>query len=174
MALVDHLRAYNGRVPAAEIAHLAREPARHWAIVSCMDARLNLDEICALQTGEAHVLRNAGGVVTDDVIRSLVISSYVLGTNEFAAIAHTGCGLLTLDDREVQQAITRRTGTDASGLRLLAFHDLEAHVRDQVHALAASPFLARGLPISGWIFDLQSARLQEIASARTGEMAVRA
>jgi carbonic anhydrase len=171
MALVDHLRAYNGGVAASEIAHLDREPARHWAIVSCMDARLNLDEICALQRGEAHVLRNAGAVVTDDVIRSLVISSYILGTNDYAVMAHTGCGLLTLEDREVREIVARRTGVDASGLRLFAFHDLATHVRDQVRALAGSPFMARGLPVTGWIFDLQSARLEEIAGARTGDVA---
>lgn len=133
-----------------------------------MDARLDLEEICALREGDAHMLRNAGGLVTDDVLRSLVISSRLLGTQEFAVIQHTACGLLGLDEDEARRAISRVARADTSGLRLLAFSDLEGSVREQVRRLCASPLLPPDRPVSGWVYDVAAGRLREIAVARTG------
>ena len=166
MALVDRLRAYSGRV--AGLDRLPREPARKWAILSCMDARIHLEEIGALVAGDAHMLRNAGAVVTDDVIRSLVISSQILGVREFAVIAHTGCGLLALDEPGALGMIRERTHADVSALRLGAFSDLQGHVRRQVAALASSPLLPAGCPVTGWVYDLASGRVDEVAGATTG------
>lgn len=134
---------------------------------------MHLERICALAEGDAHMLRNAGAVVTDDVIRSLVISSYVLGTNEFAIIGHTGCGLLTLDDAALRDQVAKRAGAEAaSALHIATFHDLDTHVREQVGMLTGSRYFAPGLLVSGWIFDLASASLKEVVAARTGEVRV--
>lgn len=168
VALVDHLRAHSGRV-GTRLAALPREPAERWAILACIDARLHVESICALKEGDAHVLRNAGAVVTDDVIRTLVISSSLLGAREFAVIAHTGCGLLGLDEREARATVARRTGGDPAALRFLSFTDLDDHVRRQVRAITGSALLPRGAPVSGWVFDIATGTLREVVISHVGE-----
>ena len=99
MSLTEHIQQHNARYVARfDRSTLALPPARRWAIVACMDARLTVEEVTGIATGDAHIIRNAGGLVTDDAIRSLVISTHLLGTNEFAIIEHTGCGMLTFED----------------------------------------------------------------------------
>ena len=147
---------------------LPREPARKWAVLACLDARMHIEELLALAPGDAHVLRNAGAVVTDDVGRSLVISSQLLGTREFAIVAHTNCGLLGLDEDAARRAIAERAGTDVGGLRLHSFADLERHVREQVVRVAACPFLPARAPVSGWIFDIPTGALREVDAREVG------
>ena len=166
MTLVDHLRACSGRV-GTSLARVPREPARRWAILSCLDARLQLETICDLRPGDAHILRNAGAVVTDDVIRSLVISAHLLGSDEFAVIAHTNCGMLGLDEGAARRLIASRSSADATGLRLLGFSESDAHVREQVTRIASSGLLPGDRPVSGWIFDVADGSLREIVVART-------
>lgn len=167
MSLREHLRAASGRA-GESLARLTREPARPWAVLACLDARLHIEELLGFAPGDAHVLRNAGAVVTEDVLRSLVISSQLLGTREFAVVAHTGCGLLALDEAAAQRVISERSGADARGLRLGAFGDLERHAREQVQRISACPFLPRGAPVSGWVFDVPTGSLREVARSEVG------
>jgi carbonic anhydrase len=106
-------------------------PSRHLAVLACMDARITVEQVLGLHTGEAHVIRNAGGLATDDAIRSLVISQHLLGTNEVLVIEHTGCGMLTFQDADVQAHLAEQTGEHVD-LAFLAFPDLESNLRAQV------------------------------------------
>lgn len=168
-ALRAHISEWNPRyADSFDRSGLALPPRRRWAILACMDARLTVEEAAGLVTGDAHIIRNAGGLVTEDAIRSFVISTHLLGTNEFAIIEHTGCGMLTFQDEPVRRQIAERTGADTKGLRLLPFSDLEANLRRQVEALAASPLLPEGIPVTGYVYEVETGRLREVASATTG------
>ena len=164
MTLREHLHAASGRA-GTSLARLPREPARPWAVLACLDARLHIEELLDFAAGDAHVLRNAGAVVTEDVLRSLVISSQLLGTREFAVIAHTGCGLLGLDEDAARRTIGERARAQGRTPRLHAFGDLEQHVREQVMRIADFPFLPGGASISGWIFDVPTASLREVLTS---------
>src|SRR5438309_9886663 len=118
---------------------LALPPARRWAIVACMDARLTVEEVTGIATGDAHIIRNAGGLVTDDTIRSLVISTHLLGTNEFAISDHTGCGMLTFEDEPVRRHIADRTGSDTADRRRAQSRDLEPNAKRQSRRGAEPP-----------------------------------
>ncbi|MFN2519482.1 MAG: beta-class carbonic anhydrase [Candidatus Limnocylindria bacterium] len=170
MSLVDHIRAHNDRYRGFfDRSGLAPPPARGWAILACMDARITVEDAAGLATGDAHIIRNAGGLVTEDAIRSFVISAHLLGTNEFAIIEHTGCGMLTFEEEPVRRLVAEKTGADTSELRLSPFRDLEENLTAQVATLAASPFLPRGIPVTGFIYELETGRLRESAHATTGE-----
>ncbi|GAC1698343.1 MAG: carbonic anhydrase [Candidatus Limnocylindrales bacterium] len=133
-----------------------------------MDARLRVEEITGLRTGDAHIIRNAGGLVTDDAIRSFVISSQLLGTTEFAIIEHTGCGMLTFEEEPTLRLIAERTGADTGALRLLPFSDLETSLRAQVGLLASCALLPAGSPVTGFLYDIETRRLHQTAQATTG------
>jgi len=139
---------------------LTAAPLSRLAIVACMDARLDVHEALGLRTGDAHVIRNAGGLVTDDVVRSLIVSQELLGTEEILVIGHTGCGLQGADESEMRQQLAARTGR-RSDIVFGTFADLEASVRAQVERLRADPWL-RPVPIHGLIFDVASGRLIEV------------
>src|SRR6059058_6167122 len=124
MSVTDELLANNEAYAAAFSGPLPLPPAKHVAVVACMDARINVYGVLGLQEGEAHVIRNAGGVITDDGIRSLAISQRLLGTQEIILIHHTGCGMLTFKDNDFNAAIERDTGIKP-GWAAEAFHDLE-------------------------------------------------
>lgn len=143
---------------------LTAAPLSGMAIVACMDARLDVEEALGLRTGDAHIIRNAGGLVTDDVIRSLVVSQQFLGTMEIVVIEHTGCGLHGADQAILHQRLADLTGTPVQdvGLEIGAFEDLEANVRAQVAILREHPYLRRG-PVHGLIFDVATGRLHEVA-----------
>lgn len=144
-----------------EHAGLPAAPAGKVAIVACMDARLNVYAALGLAEGEAHVIRNAGGVVTDDVIRSLAISQRLLGTEEIALIHHTGCGMLTFTDEEFRGAIEAETGHRppwSSG----AFADLEGSVRESIARITSSQFIPHTGGVRGFIYDVDTGRLREI------------
>jgi carbonic anhydrase len=138
-------------------------PARQVAVVACMDARLNPYGILGLREGDAHVIRNAGGVVTDDVIRSLLISQRLLGTREVILIHHTECGMLTFKDDAVKAQIEADTGLRPP-FALEAFPDLDADVKQSIARVKASPFIAHKEAVRGFVYDVQSGKLREVAA----------
>lgn len=139
-------------------------PAKHVAVLACMDARLDVHKILGLEEGDAHVIRNAGGVATDDAIRSLVISQRLLGTNEIILIHHTDCGMLTFKDDELKGKIAREVGIRPP-FALEAFADLEEDVRQSIHRIQASPFIPNKASVRGFIYDVRTGRLNEVPVA---------
>jgi carbonic anhydrase len=142
---------------------LPMPPARHTAVVACMDARLDVYSILGLQPGEAHVIRNAGGAVTDDAIRSLVISQRLLGTREIILIHHTDCGMLTFHDDEVKASIEEEVGIRPA-FALEAFSDLTRDVRQSATRILASPFIPHKDSVRGFVYDVESGRLAEVST----------
>jgi carbonic anhydrase len=140
---------------------LSVPPAKRAAIVACMDARLDTGALLGLQEGDAHVIRNAGGVVTDDVIRSLTISQRLLGTNEIMLIHHTDCGMLTFTDAELKDAIQEDAGVRPP-FEFAAFEDLETDVRESIERIRACPFLLHTDAIRGFVYQVDTGQLQEV------------
>jgi carbonic anhydrase len=137
-------------------------PSRHAAIVACMDARLNVAALLGLGDGEAHVLRNAGGAVTDDMIRSLSVSQRLLGTTEIILIHHTDCGLSKITDDDFRSAVEAETGIRPPWA-VEAFADAAADVRQSIGRIKASPFVPHKDAIRGFVFDVATGRLDEVA-----------
>jgi carbonic anhydrase len=142
---------------------LAMPPGKQVAMVACMDARLDVYRILGLGLGEAHVIRNAGGVISEDAIRSLVISQRLLGTREIILIHHSDCGMLTFRDDQVKDQITEEVGTRPS-FALEAFPDCQDDVRQSIARLQASPFIPHKDQIRGFVFDVATGRLEEVAA----------
>ena len=142
-------------------ADLALPPARRVAIVACMDARLNPHALLGLEEGDAHVIRNAGGVITDDEIRSLAISQRLLGTEEIMLIHHTDCGMLTFTDDELRRQIQDETGVKP-GWAAEAFDDLEEDVRQSIARIESSPFIPRKDKIRGFVYEVETGRVREV------------
>ena len=136
-------------------------PTGKAAIVACMDARLETGRLLGIAEGDAHVIRNAGGVVTDDVLRSLVISQRLLGTEEIILVHHTGCGMLTFRDDDLKDAIEADTGLRPA-FALEAFKDLEANVRQSIRRIEACPFIPVKDKIRGLIYEVETGRLREV------------
>ena len=143
---------------------LPMPPARHAAVLACMDARLHPAKFLGLEIGDAHVIRNAGGRASDDAIRSLIISSRLLGTNEFLVVHHTDCGMLTFSNDDLRSKLREETGADASNIDFLPFPDLEQSVRDDVRRIKESPFISDDIPVTGYVYDVKSGRLQEVST----------
>ena len=139
-------------------------PARSVAVLACMDARIDVYRALGLEVGEAHVIRNAGGVVTDDAIRSLVISQRLLGTNEIVLIHHTDCGMLTFTDDAVKQSILDDTGLRPS-FALESFPDVDADVAQSIARVEANPFIPHR-NVRGFVYDVDTGSLREVAAAR--------
>ena len=147
-------------------ANLAMPPKRHIAVLTCMDARLQPGRFASFEEGDAHVIRNAGGRASDDAIRSLVISYKLLGTREFYVIHHTDCGMLTFTNDQLRDMLKRDTSSDeASRIDFLPFADLTASVEDDVKRIRAHPLIPAGIPIYGFVFDVKTGRLEEVAAA---------
>jgi carbonic anhydrase len=164
MAEVDTMLEANERYASAfDKGGLGMPPARAVAVVACMDARLHPAKFLGLGEGDAHVIRNAGGRASDDAIRSLIISSRLLGTREFAVVHHTDCGMLTFSNDDLRGKLEAETGSDASDIDFLPFGDLEQSVRDDVAAIKASPFIDQDIPVRGFVYDVKSGRLAEIS-----------
>ena len=136
-------------------------PAKRTAIVACMDARLNPSGLLGLTEGDAHVIRNAGGVITDDEIRSLAISQRLLGTEEIMLIHHTDCGMLTFSDDEFRRQVQEETGIKPAWAAE-AFGDLEEDVRQSIARIKASPFIPKKDQVRGFVYDVESGRLSEV------------
>jgi carbonic anhydrase len=142
-------------------------PARHVAILTCMDSRIHLEQALGLAVGDAHMIRNAGGRASDDAIRSLIISSRLLGTNEFAVIHHTDCGMVTFSNQQLREKLADEAGTDASGIDFLAFSDLRQSVSEDVQRIIDTPHLDDAIPVSGYIYDVHSGALELVVPATT-------
>jgi carbonic anhydrase len=140
---------------------LPMPPGKHVAVVACMDARLNPYGILGLQEGDAHVIRNAGGVVTDDVIRSLTISQRLLGTREIILIHHSDCGMLTFNDDQVKEQIREDTGIRPS-FALEAFSDLDEDVRQSIRRIQASPFIPHKDTVRGFVYEVEKGTLRAV------------
>jgi len=138
-------------------------PGTHLAIIACMDARLETGTMLGLTEGEAHVIRNAGGVVTDDAIRSLVISQRLLGTREIMLIHHTDCGMLTFQDAELKHAIETDTGIRPP-FAMEAFPDVDTDVRQSIARIKASPFIPHKDQIRGFVYEVKTGRLREVTA----------
>jgi carbonic anhydrase len=139
-------------------------PAKKLAVVACMDARLDVHKILGLQEGDAHVIRNAGGAVTDDTIRSLAISQRLLGTKEIILIHHTDCGMLTFKDDDLKKQIEKETGVRPA-FALEAFADLDADVKQSIARIKASPFVPNKSSVRGFVYDVRTGRLNEVGAA---------
>jgi carbonic anhydrase len=142
-------------------AGLPAPPARKVAVIACLDARVNVYGILGLNEGDAHVIRNAGGVVTDDEIRSLAISQRLLGTEEIILIHHTDCGMLTFTDDEFRNSIQRETGIKP-GWAAESFTDVETDVRQSMARIQASPFIPRKDSVRGFVYETETGRLREV------------
>jgi carbonic anhydrase len=140
---------------------LPMPPAKHIAIVTCMDARLSPYVMLGLQEGDAHVIRNAGGVITDDEIRSLAISQRLLGTREIVLIHHTDCGMLTFSDDELKQQIQEDVGVKPH-FSMESFTDLEDDVRQSIARIQASPFVPHKDSVRGFVYEVETGRLREV------------
>jgi carbonic anhydrase len=145
-----------------KLGDLAIPPSKKLAIIACMDARLTVENALGLSTGDAHIIRNAGGIATDDAIRSLLISHELLGTEEFLVINHTNCGMLTFTDKDLQQKLTKKYNLDASGLEFHSFPNLEDNVRDQVNKIKSTPFLPNEIPVYGLTYNVKTGKLKRI------------
>ncbi len=161
MSVTDELLANNKRYAESFSGPLPLSPAKHVAVLACMDARLNVYGALGLADGDAHVIRNAGGVVTDDEIRSLAISQRLLATREIILIHHTDCGMLTFTDDEFKAGIHAETGIKPAW-SAESFGDLEADVRQSMARIKTSPFIPHTDAVRGFIFDVATGLLSEI------------
>jgi len=162
MSVTDELLRNNDAYARSfDKGSLPLPPAKHLAVLACMDARLDVHKILGLSEGDAHVIRNAGGVATDDAIRSLVISQRLLGTNEIILIHHTDCGMLTFKDDEVKRQIESEVGIRPA-FALEAFPDLAEDVRQSIARIQASPFIPNKSSVRGFVYDVKSGKLEEV------------
>jgi carbonic anhydrase len=162
MTAIDELLANNEAYAARfDKGDLPLPPARKLAIIACMDARLSPYAMLGLKEGDAHVIRNAGGVVTDDEIRSLAISQRLLGTEEVMLIHHTGCGMLTFSDDDFRREVAEETGIKPEW-SAEAFDDLDQDVRQSIARIKASPFIPKKDQVRGFVYEVESGRLREV------------
>ena len=162
MGVIDELFANNQAfAERVEETHLAVEPSRHLAIVTCMDSRLDVFAALGLGDGEAHVLRNAGGVITDDVIRSLALSQRKLGTREVMLIHHDDCGMQKITEDGFRMELQETTGV-APSFAIESFTDVEADVRQSIRRVRTSPFLPHRDVVRGFVYDVDTHRLREV------------
>jgi carbonic anhydrase len=158
----DDLLAHNAAYAAAfDHPGLAVAPSRKVAVVACMDSRLDLFGALGIGLGEVHLIRNAGGVVTDDVVRSLIISQRLLGTEEIVLVHHTDCGLLKITDDELKDAVEDDVGV-RPGFSFEAFRDLDVSVRRSIARLRATPFLPHTDRVRGFVYDVDTGHLREV------------
>ncbi|WP_447924799.1 beta-class carbonic anhydrase [Georgenia muralis] len=162
MSVIDELLAGAAQYAARfDSGDLPLPPARRVAVVACIDARLDPQALLGLSLGDAHVIRNAGGAVTDDVVRSLAISQRLLGTREIVLIHHTDCGMLTFTDDDFRQSVEADTGIRPPWAAE-AFADLETDVRQSVARVVASPFVPHRDAVRGFVYDVSSGALTEV------------
>ena len=164
MGIADELIANNQAYAERYVPDRPLPPRRQLAVVSCMDSRLDTFAMLGLEIGDAHIIRNAGGEVTDDVIRSLIVSQQLLGTIEIVVIGHNKCGLHGADPADLRERAARQAGTDpdAVDIDFAPFPDLNEHVATQVARLRADPYVGH-VPVHGFVYDVDSGRLYEVA-----------
>jgi carbonic anhydrase len=162
----DVVKANESYAQDFKLGNLPMPPGRKLAIVACMDARLNVEQFLGLKTGDAHIIRNAGGIVTEDAIRSLIISHHLLATQEFIIINHTDCGMLTFKDEEL--AAKLEAGTNAAAVspqRFYAFPDLEKNLRQQIQRVKSHPWIPANISVRGFIYDVKTGKLKEVVAS---------
>ena len=165
MSATDELLENNRRfVEGFDKKGLPLSPAKKAAVVACMDARVNPYPILGLELGDAHVIRNAGGVITDDEIRSLAISQHLLGTEEVILIHHTDCGMLTFSDQDFKAKLKDETGEEPDW-EARAFPDLDQDVRDSIKLITESPFIPNKGSVRGFVYDVETGALREVSPA---------
>src|SRR5688572_28674316 len=163
MSVTDELLRNNEAYAASfDKGHLGMPPTKKVAVVACMDARLQPNRILGLEEGEAHVIRNAGGVITDDEIRSLAISQRLLGTEEIILMHHSDCGMLTFTDDDLRTTVEKDCGIRPH-FALESFADVEDDVRQSMARVKASPFLLHTDRVRGFVYDVRTGRLGEIS-----------
>ncbi len=147
------------------LGELPMPPGRKLAVVACMDARLTVEEMLGLKTGDAHIIRNAGGIITEDALRSLIISHHLLGTQEFMIINHTNCGMLTFKDEELRVKLQQQTGTaTVVPVHFHAFTNVEENVRQQIQKAKSHPWIPKHIPVRGFVYDVKTGRLTEVSA----------
>jgi carbonic anhydrase len=161
MTVTDDLLANNAEYAASFSGPLPMPPAKGVAVLACMDARLDVNRLLGLHEGDAHVIRNAGGVVTDDAIRSLTISQRLLGTTEIVLVHHTDCGMLTFTDDAFKADIHSDTGIKPHW-SAEAFSDLETDLRQSIARIKTSPFVPNKDSVRGFVFDVATGKLTEV------------
>ncbi len=145
-----------------ELRKLTPRPERKLAVLTCMDTRLSISTL-GLKTGDAHIIRNAGGIVTDDTLRSLIVSHYLLGTEEFMVINHTDCGLMHTNEQDLRTRIHNRAGTAAVAPAFFyTFQNIEENVRHQLQKLRSHPWIPESIVVRGFVYDVTTGRLREI------------
>ena len=145
-----------------ELRKLTPRPERKLAVLTCMDTRLSIRTL-GLKTGDAHIIRNAGGIVTEDSLRSLVVSHYLLGTEEFMVINHNDCGLMHTTEQDLRSRVQNRAGTAAIVPAFFyAFQNIEENVRHQLQKLRTHPWIPKEVAVRGFVYDVTSGRLREI------------
>jgi carbonic anhydrase len=163
MPLLDEIRAANDAYSTEFTkGDLPMPPGRKFAVVACMDARLDPAKALGLEEGDAHVIRNAGGRAAD-ALRSLVISQRLLGTQEVLVVHHTDCGMLTFDNPTLYGICQEQLGADASDIDFLPFSDVEQSVRDDVEIIRSSPLIAKDTPVTGFVYDVKTGKIHEVA-----------
>lgn len=172
--MIDDLIEHNGEwAQDFRYAGLPTAPARHLAIVVCMDSRIDVFAALGLDIGEAHVIRNAGGIVTDDVVRSLVISQRFLGTTGIVVIQHTRCGMQTFSDDQLADALDEETGQRPTW-KIGAFRDLDQSVKSSVRTIRHSPFIPNRDEVWGFVYDVETGLLRRIIGPEDEDRPVRA
>ena len=162
MAVTDELLGHNDAYASDfDKGDLPMPPGKKVAVLACMDARLDPAKVLGLDEGDAHVIRNAGGVVSEDAVRSLVISQRLLGTEEIVLIHHTDCGLLTFDDNSVKVQIQADTGLRPS-FALEAFPDVDADVQQSIARIRANPFIPKKDQVRGFVYEVETGKLREV------------
>ena len=145
------------------LGELSVRPKRQVAVLACMDSRILFEYCLGLHPGDAHMIRNAGGIATEDAIRSLIVSHHLLDTQEFIIINHTDCGLLKVQEHELRARLTEKMGVVASEpAHFYAFDDLEANVRQQVHRVKSHPWIPKHIPVRGFVYDVKTGKLTEV------------
>ena len=163
MSVIDEVLAANEIYARThELRALTPRPQRKLAVLTCMDTRLSTRTL-GLQEGDAHIIRNAGGIVTEDALRSLVVSHYLLGTEEFMVINHTDCGLMHTSEQDLRTRIQNRAGTAAiAPAFFFAFQNIDENVRHQLQKLRTHPWIPQSVAIRGFVYDVSNGRLREI------------
>jgi carbonic anhydrase len=160
--LMEHNKGYAKRF---DLGHLQTPPVKKLVILTCMDSRMDLEQLLGLRVGDAHMIRNAGGIATDDVIRSLILSTHLLGTRAIAVIQHTQCGLMSITDEEFRWRLSAETGRDASHLQFHAFRDIDHNITEQVLRIRQHPFLPKQIQVRGFAYDVATGALREVTVA---------
>jgi carbonic anhydrase len=146
-----------------KLGDLAVRPRRHVAVLACMDSRILFEHCLGLHPGDAHMIRNAGGIATDDALRSLLVSHHLLDTQEFIIINHTDCGLLKVREDELKARLTEKMGVPSDEpAHFYAFDDLEANVRQQMQRVRSHPWIPKHIPVRGFVYDVRTGKLTEV------------